>query len=163
MCSALTVAGFNVGTVRSSDKQAHRTKVIAEWNDPDSDLEIFVANVNTMATGVNMHHCCSKGAFINWHLNAKTMLQIVGRLVRIGQKHQVIFHLLKVKNSYHDNMERLCTTKWATQLSAEIGLADWLTDDFRSPRRIPNIYIPRPLTSHPQLYPLPYPTTNCSP
>lgn len=105
--------------------------MIAEWNDPEYDLEIFVANVNTMATGVNMHHCCSKGAFLNWHLNAKTMLQIVGRLVRIGQKNQVIFHLLKVKNSYHDNMERLCTTKWAAQLSAEIGLADWLTDDFR--------------------------------
>lgn len=105
--------------------------MIAEWNDPESDLEIFVANVNTMATGVNMHHCCSKGAFLNWHLNAKTMFQIVGRLVRISQKDQVIFHLLKVQHSYHDNIERLCITKWATQLSAEIGLADWLTDDFR--------------------------------
>ncbi|KAH6977342.1 hypothetical protein BKA56DRAFT_674161 [Ilyonectria sp. MPI-CAGE-AT-0026] len=131
VCSTLTTAGFNVGTVRSSDKQTHCTKVIAEWNDPESDLEIFVANVNTMATGVNIYYCYSKGAFLNWHLNAKTMLRIVGRLVRIGQREQVIFHLLKVKHSYHDNMERLHTTKWATQLSAEIGLAEWLTNDFR--------------------------------
>ncbi|KAK7397912.1 hypothetical protein QQX98_012715 [Neonectria punicea] len=129
-CAFFTLAGFNVATVRSSNNQAERTRIIEEWN-RDSDLEIFVANINTMVTGVNMHRRCSKGAFLTWHLNAKTMLQTISRLVRIGQTKAVKFHLLKVKNSYYDNVERLCTQKWAAQLSAEIDLPDWLQDDIR--------------------------------
>ncbi|KAI5459719.1 hypothetical protein BGZ63DRAFT_405674 [Mariannaea sp. PMI_226] len=37
-----------------------------------------------------------------------------------------MFHLLKVKNSYHDNIERLNVSKWMVQLSAEIGLPQWM-------------------------------------
>lgn len=45
-------------------------------------------------------------------------------------REQVVFQLLKCTDSYYDNIERLCITKWATQLSAEIALPDWLTDAF---------------------------------
>lgn len=36
-----------------------------------------------MSTGVNIHAHCSKGAFVSWHLNARVMLQGIGRLRRI--------------------------------------------------------------------------------
>ncbi|KAK7414021.1 hypothetical protein QQZ08_012557, partial [Neonectria magnoliae] len=124
--SLLKIASFNVSTVRSSDSAAARLATIDSWNNPDSKDQIFVANVNTMATGVNLHTCCANGIFLNWHLNCKVMSQIIGRLVRIGQKKQVHFHLLKVKNTYHDNIERLCLTKWMVHLSAEIALPEWL-------------------------------------
>ncbi|KAF0637159.1 hypothetical protein FPSE5266_20309 [Fusarium pseudograminearum] len=38
---------------------------------------------------------------------------------------------LKIKNSYHDNIERLAISKWAPQLSAEINLPDWVQDELR--------------------------------
>ncbi|KAH7182442.1 uncharacterized protein B0J16DRAFT_343694 [Fusarium flagelliforme] len=69
-----------------------------------------------MRTGVNMHGCCSKGMFLNWLMNAKPMLQIIGRLIRINHENPVTLHLLKTKNSYYDNIERIRCTKWANQL-----------------------------------------------
>ncbi|UZP45204.1 hypothetical protein NXS19_013016 [Fusarium pseudograminearum] len=97
---------------------------IHDWNDPFSGAQVFVANINTMSVGVNMHHCCFTGIFINWRLNMKTNWQCCGRLIRIGQQHKVEWIFLKIKNSYHDNIERLAISKWAPQLSAEINLPD---------------------------------------
>ncbi|KAJ4114781.1 hypothetical protein NW768_011335 [Fusarium equiseti] len=54
-------------------------------------------------------------------------IHITRRLLRINQKKPATFHLLKTKNSYYDNIERICCTKWATQLSAEVNLPDWMT------------------------------------
>ncbi|RGP72381.1 hypothetical protein FLONG3_6777 [Fusarium longipes] len=99
------LADFETVTVRPDHSNAEKNKTIADWN---TSLEIFVANVNTMGTGVNMHGHCSKGMFLNWMLNVKGMLQIIGRLIRINQKQPVTFHLIKLKNSYYDNIERIC-------------------------------------------------------
>ncbi|CAG1985154.1 unnamed protein product [Fusarium graminearum] len=45
--------------------------------------------------------------------------------------HKVEWIFLKIKNSYHDNIERLAISKWAPQLSAEINLPDWVEDELR--------------------------------
>ncbi|KAF4454848.1 permease [Fusarium austroafricanum] len=73
----------------------------------------------------------AKGLFVNTLWNAKGMLQIIGHLIRIKQRKAVMFHLIKVKNSYCDNIERICCTKWANQLSAEVMLPDWIRDELR--------------------------------
>ncbi|KAJ4307520.1 hypothetical protein N0V84_012674 [Fusarium piperis] len=127
----LTLAGFNVLTIRSCDKAAERNAAIHEWNNPNANCEVFVANVNTMATGVNMHHCCNTGIFMSFHLNMQVNLQCAGRLTRIGQKELVNWHMLKVADSYHDNMERLSVVKWGPQLSAEMRLPVWIEDELR--------------------------------
>ncbi|KAF5547475.1 snf2 family helicase [Fusarium mexicanum] len=126
-----TIAGFDVVTVRPSDSANTKNNMIAKWNDPSLGIEVFVANANTMGTSVNMHTCCCRGIFMNWLMNAKAMLQIIGRLIRINQVKAVKFHLIKLKNSYYDNIERICVTKWANQLSAEVMLPDWMTDAMR--------------------------------
>ncbi|KAJ3515514.1 hypothetical protein NM208_g14955 [Fusarium decemcellulare] len=84
-----TIAGYNVLTIRSPDKPAHRNRVLNEWNDKESHCDIFVANINIMATGVNMHQACSIGVFLCWHLIFKVNLQAMGRLIRIGQKEAI--------------------------------------------------------------------------
>ncbi|RBR24736.1 uncharacterized protein FIESC28_02509 [Fusarium coffeatum] len=60
------LAGFDTVTVRPDHDVNEKSKVIAAWNDPKSRNEVFIANVNTMGTGVNMHGCCSKGMSLNW-------------------------------------------------------------------------------------------------
>ncbi|KLO85638.1 permease-unknown function [Fusarium fujikuroi] len=126
-----TIAGFDVVTVRPSDSSITKNNIIAKWNDPSSGIEVFVANASNMGTSVNMHTCCCRGIFMNWLMTAKAMLQIIGRLIRINQAKPVKFHLIKLKNSYYDNIERICFTKWANQLSAEVMLPDWMTDAMR--------------------------------
>ncbi|RSL97586.1 hypothetical protein CEP52_010794 [Fusarium oligoseptatum] len=119
------VAGFKVTTIRSRDKASHRNRVIRDWNDPSTDCEVFVANINITATGVNMHGACATGAFLCWHLNFQVMQQAMARLNRIGQKEPVDWWLLKIKGSYHDHIERFDWAKWAIQLSAEVGIPSW--------------------------------------
>ncbi|SCO36209.1 uncharacterized protein FFMR_03986 [Fusarium fujikuroi] len=126
-----TIAGFHVVTVRPSDSSITKNNIIAKWNDPRSGIEVFVANASNMGTSVNMHTCCCRGIFMNWLMTAKAMLQIIGRLIRINQAKPVKFHLIKLKNSYYDNIERICVTKWANQLSAEVMLPGWMTDAMR--------------------------------
>lgn len=125
------MAGFRVNTVRSSDKGSRKAREIAQFVDPDSGSQIFVANVNILATGVNLQTCCSKGVLLSWHYNAKTLTQIFHRLHRIGQKKDVVWHVLKVNDSFHDHQERLLGTKWAKQMSAEMDLEDWYPDNIR--------------------------------
>lgn len=126
------MAGFNVGSVRASDITGARDKIIAKWNANSSELEILVADVGSMPTSVNIHENCSKGLLLNWLIDPKRMLQAIGSLTRTSQqKPPVMFHILKTKNSYHDNIERVCCTKWATQLSTELDLPEWMTDKVR--------------------------------
>lgn len=120
-----------MGTCRSSDKAADKDRIISQWNSESSGFHIFVANINQMATGVNLHHQCSTGIFISWHLNAQQMEQGISRLVRIDQDKAVVWYLLKVGSSYHDEIERMCITKWAVQLSAEVALPSTLDDAIR--------------------------------
>ncbi|KAL7940427.1 hypothetical protein V8C42DRAFT_356270 [Trichoderma barbatum] len=131
MYAALLMAGFNTLTVRSSDKPGAKIESIRLFADPTSDAEVFVVNINIMSTGVNLHSACATGIIANLHFNAKTLLQIHGRLNRLGQTHQVRWYNLKVKNSFHDHQDRVMLTKWARQLSAECNLPSWLDGALR--------------------------------
>ncbi|KAK5994707.1 hypothetical protein PT974_04694 [Cladobotryum mycophilum] len=129
--SILNMAGFYVNTIRSLDKGARKAKQIAEFVDPNSASQIFLANINIMSTGVNLQRCCHVGIAINFHHNAKTIRQMHHRLYCIGQSKEVVWHTLKVINSFYDHQERLCLTKWARQMSAEMSLPDWFPDNIR--------------------------------
>ncbi|KJZ73345.1 hypothetical protein HIM_07349 [Hirsutella minnesotensis 3608] len=118
--SILDILGFNVVTTRPSDKQAHKQSVIDDFNNPAKAAQVFVANINTMAVGVNLQGACSLGILIAYPHNAKTTNQICARLHRIGQKKPVIWHFIRVKDSFHDHQERMSLEKWARQLSAEM-------------------------------------------
>lgn len=122
-----------VGTVRSADKAARRQRQVASFNDPNSAMQVFVANINTLATGVNLHTCCHVGVVCCHHHNAKAVRQAHSRLYRLGQRFQVVWHGLRVSNSFHDHQERICLVKYARQLSAEMVLPDWIPADLREP------------------------------
>jgi hypothetical protein len=52
------------------------------------------------------------------------MLQIIRRLIRIGQMLAVMFYLLKTKNPDHDFGEYQVIEKWMWHLSTESQFAD---------------------------------------
>lgn len=118
--------GYETLTVRAEDSTRDRDQVVGICNDPTSTAQVFVADVNILNTGVNMHKCWYTGMFLNWHMGAQNMLQIIGRLMRMGQKGKVHWYLLKNAGSYHDAVERMLVERWLWQLSAESGLPRWL-------------------------------------
>ncbi|KAI9172675.1 hypothetical protein HJFPF1_02185 [Paramyrothecium foliicola] len=129
--ATLRMAKFRVNTIRATDAVAQRSRYVAEFNDPTSECQIFLANLNIMASGVNLHTSCSHGIMINFPHNAKITKHAHGRLNRIGQKDKVIWHDLKVIDTYHDYQEKSALSKLACQMSAEVTIPDWLTDTLR--------------------------------
>lgn len=114
-----TIAGFNVGTYRSSDSNAERDGILAEWNDPDSDLGIFVANVNTSGTET-IRFSCGEILVIGWLPDPKKLLDIC-----VQHDHpEVTIHILKAKNSYHDQMEKVFTDWWSKGISS-MDIPEW--------------------------------------
>ncbi|KAH7202612.1 hypothetical protein BKA60DRAFT_600782 [Fusarium oxysporum] len=121
------VAGFNVGSIRSSDTGEEQFKIMDQSKNKASGLEILVANVNTKVRDVNAHTDCTKGLLLNWTLEPARMLKMINNMGSTNQKKQSIFHMLKVADTYHDVIERVCCTKWAMQLSKDIKLPEWMT------------------------------------
>ncbi|KAH7482710.1 hypothetical protein FOMA001_g7358 [Fusarium oxysporum f. sp. matthiolae] len=121
------VAGLNVGSIRSSDTGEEQFKIMDQWKNKASGLEILVANVNTKVRDVNAHTDCTKGLLLNWTLEPARMLKMINNMGSTNQKKQSIFHMLKVADTYHDVIERVCCTKWAMQLSKDIKLPEWMT------------------------------------
>ncbi|KAH7198793.1 uncharacterized protein B0J16DRAFT_367827 [Fusarium flagelliforme] len=77
--------GYRVATVSSRNCTKTCNEILHAWNDPTEDLQIFVANINTMSTGVSLHKCCGSGMFLSWHPSASVPKQTMARLIRIGQ------------------------------------------------------------------------------
>ncbi|KAJ4855262.1 uncharacterized protein T069G_10820 [Trichoderma breve] len=69
MYASMKIAGFVTLTVRSTDKQGAKIKALRLFTDPHSKTQILVANINIMATGVNLHDACRVGV-IPGHLQA---------------------------------------------------------------------------------------------
>ncbi|KAF5627416.1 hypothetical protein F52700_8341 [Fusarium sp. NRRL 52700] len=125
------VAGFNVGSIRSSDTCEEQVKIIEQWKNKASGLGILVANLDTKVRDINVHTDCTKGLLLNWTLEPERMLKIINNMSGTSQKGKPIFHKVKVVDTYHDVIERVCCTKWAMQLSKDIKLPEWMTGVIR--------------------------------
>ncbi|KAF5978076.1 hypothetical protein FBULB1_6265 [Fusarium bulbicola] len=126
-------AGFDVGTVRSSDGTVETDRTIREWNNPRSGLDIFVANVNTKVMHADMQKCCSKALVLDWPLEPERLLWTTNHMVknRLNCRERAMVHILKLRWSHHDEIERICCTKWAIQPSKVINLPKWMTGAVR--------------------------------
>lgn len=82
--ASVKMAGFYTLTIRSTDKQGFKIEALQLFTDATSQAQILVANINIMATGVNLHDACRIGVIVSQHFNPKTNLQIYGRLNRLG-------------------------------------------------------------------------------
>lgn len=126
-------AGFDVGTIRPSDGAVETDRIIQEWNNPRSSLEIFVANIYTKVMDVDMQKCCSKALVLDWPLEPQRLLRTTNHMVKntLNGREPATIHMLKLSWSYQDEVERICCTKWAIQLSNDFNLSEWMTGAVR--------------------------------
>lgn len=115
----LTNLGFRVKSLRSAIHQSKRDEIVQAFNDPSSDIDVLVTGFNLSSFGVNLQHACSKGIICQFHWNVSTMLQGIGRIARIGQKHPVDFRIIKTPRSFMEFQEQRFTRKWVRQVLAE--------------------------------------------
>ena len=119
MVAALEKASFVVSSVRTSNTDNEKDKIYADFNDPDSGVEVLVLNMAITAAGLNLHKCCCDGIIIMEGWNKPLTFQVWGRLWRIGQLLDVVFRMLRVVGTYYDVLEDKANRKYCEQLRNE--------------------------------------------
>lgn len=85
---------------------AERERLVADWNSPDTEIHVCVLNVSISSAGLNLHGNCSRGIIATTFWNVNTMIQTIGRLIRIGQKAKTTWHILRVNGTIWPWMDR---------------------------------------------------------
>lgn len=96
------------------------------FNDPTSDVNVFVTSLALASYGLNFHRCCARGLVLQFPWNANAVLQAFGRLVRVGQKEQVQWTILRVADTFHDWQEERICAKFVEQVRAESSIPEWV-------------------------------------
>lgn len=104
----LSIAGFEVRTVRPWDKPNERNKAIREFNDGRSSVQILVVGIATMNCGINLHLHCHHGIIMTFDRFAHAMSDdhVKATLSRHGQKHMPDWRVLQNRDTFHDYEEQ---------------------------------------------------------
>lgn len=115
----LQLMGLRVVNIKATQTVEERSAVVSEFNDPDSDVDVLVTNHRVASVGIDLHHACCKGILLCWPWNANTLIQTMGRLIRIGQKREVEWLLITIAGTIFERHESIVWCKYARQLAAE--------------------------------------------
>jgi hypothetical protein len=111
--------GWKVASIGSDHSVAERNAYIDQFNDPDTDIQILLTSMDLSAYGLNLHKACCKGIIVQWPWNANHLLQILGRLPRIGQKRVVEWVIFHMSGTIYDKMQTIIWSKYIKQLAVE--------------------------------------------
>ncbi|KAK2059807.1 hypothetical protein LY76DRAFT_604489 [Colletotrichum caudatum] len=78
---------------------------------PRSNCQVFVSTYALLMVGLDLQAYCCVAIFTDFYWYVAGLIQAGGRLIRLGQQKEVIVHILKVKNSSYDYIERIMITK----------------------------------------------------
>ncbi|KAI0096176.1 hypothetical protein F4776DRAFT_669579 [Hypoxylon sp. NC0597] len=111
--------GWNVSSIRADMGIFERNEKINEFNDPYSTIDILLTSMDLSAFGLNLHNACHKGIIVQWPWSANHLMQILGRLPRIGQKRYVEWIIYTMPGTLYDSMQTIVWSKYARQLAVE--------------------------------------------
>jgi hypothetical protein len=115
----LLLLGFQVENIRAVHRPEERAAIIAKFNDPNSDVDILITEIRFASVGIDLQPCCRNGMLLAWPWNANTAIQILGRLVRIGQPRFVRWLIFTITGTIYEKHETIIWRKYARQLAAE--------------------------------------------
>lgn len=55
---------FSVASIRASHTSHERDRTVDHFNNPASNLDCLVLNLNLSAAGLNLHKCCARGILV---------------------------------------------------------------------------------------------------
>ncbi len=105
----LAYASIGVASVRANHTSNERDYIISLFNEDDSDLDVLIINQSLSMTGLNLHHRCHIGIMAQYLWNYWGLIQVWGRIVRMGQSKLVTWYVLVTEGTYSMVMEdKMC-------------------------------------------------------
>jgi superfamily II DNA/RNA helicase len=110
--------GFKVVSLRSSQDQEERAKQLYRFN-YDQDVQILLFNTKLGATSLNLHIGGHRIIGCEMPVNMATWLQVVGRVCRVGQKHEQTIYLVWLTDSYDQILLHKLCKKFVSTFAGE--------------------------------------------
>lgn len=113
-----------------------REAIIREFNDPNSELEVVIANPAAVAESISLHNACHTALYLERGFNAAQYLQSRDRIHRFGLNSNTIttYHKLACRNSIDEVVDERLTLKEERMIrvveSSTIPLFDNVQEDF---------------------------------
>ncbi|KAI1390401.1 uncharacterized protein F4822DRAFT_443255 [Hypoxylon trugodes] len=125
---ALEMFGYNVISLRAGHSMAKRNRFVEKFNDPKSDVQILVISMELSAFGLNLHKSCARGIIVQWPWSANHLMQMLGRLPRIGQQRPVRWTIYTMPGTLCDRMETIIWSKYVRQPPIDGKISAHLND-----------------------------------
>lgn len=101
---------------------SERAEVIERFNDPKSDVQVLVTSLKVSTFGLNLQGCCSDLIVVGVADNVNAMMQVIGRIHRLGQTREQRVWVLTLARSYDNILQHNQTTKMLQQVAGEANL-----------------------------------------
>lgn len=84
-----------------------REKIINDFN--NKKIKVLIANPNTLAESVSLHHCCHDAIYFEYNFNLTHMLQSKDRINRLGLKENQYtqYYYLMLKNNIDNRYDSI--------------------------------------------------------
>jgi Helicase conserved C-terminal domain len=111
--------GFNTVSLRSSMDAGERAATIDRFNDPNSDIDVLTTSFGTSSFGLNLQYSCNNLIIMAVAQNVNLILQIIGRIHRLGQTKIQRVWIVTLCRSYDNFLQWDQTNKMVAQLAGE--------------------------------------------
>ncbi|KUI64438.1 hypothetical protein VM1G_11233 [Cytospora mali] len=132
LAGILRYLGLSVQSYTSDLKEDERAQMIANFNNPNTNIDVMILSLSFNVTGMNLQKACHNGICTMYYFNPSQMKQAMARLNRIGQPHIVYWFIIKQLCSYAEMQERTIHTKEVSFYSAQSLIPRWLGDELRT-------------------------------
>jgi hypothetical protein len=123
-------ASLNVLSVRAGMTAAEKASMFADFNDPNSNVNMLLLNTMVGAAGLNLHHQCHFEILVQMPWSYGSVGQCVGRLVRIGQGEPVTWVIVSLEDTVYNFLEHRASIKEVQSLGASIRFPKHLNNPF---------------------------------
>jgi len=127
----LTALGIKFLRVPPVASQELVQNLLTKWNDPTDDHEVFLLSSKTAALGLNLHKACHRLVVYSIPENINTLIQIIGRVHRIGQLREQYIWLLTQDTSYDQILRAKAIGKFLLQVLGDSDIKDFSSDEVR--------------------------------
>ncbi|QSZ32510.1 hypothetical protein DSL72_002088 [Monilinia vaccinii-corymbosi] len=115
----LHLLGFKVISILSSHTTENRRRAIELFNDPKHDVDVILIGFRIGSYVLNFHGACSKMLICEYPSSIDVLLQVFGRLHRLGQKKIQEIIILFLEDSFDAKIRSDMAGKFISKLVAE--------------------------------------------
>ena len=122
--------GFRVVSMKAQHTQTERQRMIDDFNNPKSGVQIMLLGMRLGSVSINLQFGAHRMIIMEWFESVQAFLQALGRIYRLGQKHEQWVFVPWIDHSYDQLQMHRISRKFVSSLGGE-GNLDQAKGDIR--------------------------------